>query len=96
MVANSEELRALVSMAGTLGASAMILVKTGYDMELLEGLKEPGIVIQQMPKRKAGSIAGSVGVKLQSPGEIGTHRSLRRLLFLLATFGGVSESPLVP
>jgi hypothetical protein len=77
----------LASMAGKLGASAAILVGPGYDVELLKESKMPVTVFDHVSVAEASGIAGRLGVKLRSSPEIGSHRSLRRLLFLLATFG---------
>ena len=38
--------------------------------------------VEKLPEEKAGGKVGRVVVKLQSPREIGSYRSLRRLLFV--------------
>lgn len=86
IVVDFEELRTLVSMAVKLGASATIFVDPGYDMKLLEELKEPVTVIQKLSVRTTTRM-GRLSVELRSTTEIGSRRSLLRLLFLLATAG---------
>ncbi len=87
IVADVEGLNALVNMAGKLGVSAAILVEPTYNVKLLEYLKVPVTVTQKLPTKRAGGLAGCIGVKLLSSPDIGSHRSLRRLLFVLATGG---------
>ncbi len=85
LVATFKELRALVNMAQRLGVSGTIIVDASYDNNLLGGLEKLGFKVEKLPEEKAGGKVGRVVVKLQSPREIGSYRSLRRLLFLLAT-----------
>lgn len=89
IVADFEALHALLRMAGKLNASAEVLIEPSYDVRLLKELKVPVTVTHKLPVRKQGGKAGRVGVKLRSPKEIRVDRSLRRLLFLLATYGSV-------
>ncbi len=85
IVADVEELSALMSMVGTLEATAEILVEQGYDVELLKEMKAPVTIMPKLLMKKVGGVPGRVVVKLRSSQKIGPQRSLRRLLFLLAT-----------
>lgn len=93
IVSDYETLDALLSMAGKLDASAEILVEPGNDVSLLRELQVPVNVTDKLPMKMRGGIAARVGVRLRSPNEIGVDRSLRRLLFLLATAGESLKSP---